>query len=80
MGGGVPDGTLREGSQVLDSRKCESASALRSHSVISTIPSAPSQYCNSLCMVTSFCYQTYEVDPEILLMERSPLDELLRLR
>eukprot|EP00966_Prymnesium_polylepis_P019585 451661-Prymnesium_polylepis.1 len=31
-------------------------------------------------MVTSFCYQTYEVDATILQMERTPLDELLRLR
>ena len=37
-------------------------------------------YCNSLCMVGSFVYQTYEVDADALAMPTSPLDEILRLR
>ena len=38
-------------------------------------------YCNSLCMVGQFVYQTYEVDEDALSMQpASPLDEILRLR
>eukprot|EP00966_Prymnesium_polylepis_P160493 3710607-Prymnesium_polylepis.1 len=45
-------------------------------------PPPPSQanYCNGLCMVGQFVYQTYAIDSDALAMPKSPLDELLNLR
>ena len=37
-------------------------------------------YCNSLCMVGSYVYDTFEVDADALALPTTPLDELLRLR
>ena len=42
--------------------------------------SSLANYCNSLCMVGSFVYQTYSIDEDALALPTSALDELLRLR
>ena len=42
--------------------------------------SSMANYCNSLCMVASYVFQTYKVDEDALAMPVSPLDQTLRLR